>query len=302
MNRGAKDMAGEFKRLQDEMTGGESGGLDPEIIFGSAVRPAVIGSAGEVVGSTGSTMDLVRDRIREGAPDGYVVVAEQQTSGRGRSGDWVSMPGRGILVSVLLLAGLRSSDRMLAGLMAAVGATEAVRNSGVRARIKWPNDIVTAGGDTEIFRIKKLGGVLVEQFGRGDSAPAHVIGIGLNINQTLAELPAQAQIPPTSVRIELGRPVSRSRLCAALLGRLDQWYKKIKLGQPESLLAGWKNLCCLTGRRIKVRHLGKVFDVEALGLSAGGELIVRDATGGILYLSDRDTKIILQQSTNTVIL
>ncbi len=267
--------------------------LKAEKIFAPTARPSVIGAVGEVVESTASTMDMAVEKAVRGVPDGYVIAAEHQTAGRGREGAWDSCPGMGLLISVLLRAGFRSSERMLLSIMGAVAAVETLRNFGLEAHIKWPNDIVVLDPPDDKLHVKKLGGVLVEQLGRGDAAPAHLLGIGINVNQSAFQLPRDARLTPASMRTELGRAVDRNQVCLVLLRRLDAWYKKLKMGKREELLAQWKNLSCLLGKRVEVIHRGHAARVAVLGLSTAGELIVKDAAGASHYLSDRDSRIVL---------
>ena len=270
--------------------------LDPEILFAEAQRPAVIGGAGEVRGSVPSTMDLAVERAAEGAPDGYVVAAEYQSEGRGRVGRWQSGVGRGLLVSVILRAKFRSSERMLVGIMGAVAAAEALIEIGLAARIKWPNDIVGPIDDDGKFFPRKVGGVLVEQLSRGDAVPIHILGIGLNVNQAGSQLPDNARMPPASYRTETGKTADRNRLCLYLFRRLDTWYKKLALGRPETVLARWKTLSCLLNRRVRMRHRDTVMQGTVLGLSASGHLIFQEEGGGEKhYFTDRDAKIVLTE-------
>ncbi len=266
--------------------------LQSEIIFAKTGRPVVIGSAGEIVEQTTTTMDLAVQKAAEGIPDGYVVAAEKQTGGRGRKGAWESGPAKSILISIILRAGFRKSERMLIGIMGAVAAAEAVQTAGVKAQLKWPNDIVVENSEPGAERLKKLGGVLVEQFSRNDAAPAHVLGIGINVNQNGSQLPENTHYTPTSLKIELNKPVNRNHFCVYLLRQLDKWYKTIKLGKKEALLAQWKNLSCLINKKITVKHKGEIFEGEVLGLSAGGELILMRRTGKTYYLSDESVQIL----------
>lgn len=266
--------------------------LDRDGILESIGRSRVIGRAGEVVQEVDSTMDLCRQRAESGAVDGYVVLAESQRAGRGRKGSWECPPGRGLLLSVLVRRGLRSSRRKLLGIMSAVAATEAVRRSLPAARIKWPNDIVVCGQSAPLV-LRKLGGVLVEQVSRSDRVPAHVLGVGVNVNQRPEELPEKADIPATSVRIERGGEYTdRNVLCRTLLDRLDFWYDTLLRGQHERLLARWRNLSCLLGRRVRVRVGSRRFTGQVLGLRSSGELIVRDPTGRRHHLEEQRSELL----------
>ena len=269
------------------------GALRAEAIFGAAPSGALIGSAGELLESCGSTMDVARERLQAGAPDGYVVLAEHQTAGRGRDGSWECPPGRGLLMSLVLKLSLPARERKLLTIMAAVAATEAVRGFGVGARIKWPNDVVVATRRQARLRVKKLGGVVVEAVSRGDAAPAHVLGIGLNVEQAAAELPAGAPVEPTSMRLEAGRSLDRSAVCRALLEQLNAWYRRLAMGQRETLLARWRQRSCLVGCKVRARVGRREVTGTVAGIRSSGELILQDAAGRRVLLSDGTARLLL---------
>ena len=266
--------------------------LDAGRIFGVASAGRVIGCKGEVLEVVDSTMDVARRRAAAGAPDGYVLLAEKQRAGRGRTGTWECPARQGLLMSVILRLGVRTSERRLIGLMGAVAAAEAVQHFGPEARIKWPNDVVIAER-AEALKLRKIGGILVEQAQQGDSAPAHLLGVGLNVNQDRRRLPAVAALPPTSVKIQLGgRRVDRNELCDALLGRLDHWYAKLRLTQGEALLARWRTLSCLLGETVRAEVQGRIVDGKVIGLRATGELILRPSAGPELFLSSEKAALL----------
>jgi len=262
--------------------------LDAEEIFAGASGRRLIGREGKVFGVVESTMETARRLAAGGAPDGYVVLAERQRAGRARTGRWECPGGQGILMSVVLRLGVSATERKLIVLLGAVSAAEAAQGLAPEVRIKWPNDIVLArkaGG----LEIRKLGGVLVEQVPQGDAAPAHVLGVGLNVNQDRRRLPAGTPTPCTSLKIELGgRHVDRGALCRSLLERLDFWYRKLQRGQREALLARWRALSCLIDERVRVSVDGRVLEGRVLGLRATGELVLKVPQGReILLTSER---------------
>jgi BirA family biotin operon repressor/biotin-[acetyl-CoA-carboxylase] ligase len=151
-----------------------------------------------------TTQELVR-----GLGEGAVAACEQQTAGRGRMGrSWVSPWGAGVLFSIALAPRTPPGRLPPLGLVIAEAVCEATWPD---AAVRWPNDVVVAG--------RKLVGVLPEaRTGRV------VLGIGVNVNQTTDELPADTAKPATSVRIELGREVERAPLLAAILAELERGY------------------------------------------------------------------------------
>jgi len=268
--------------------------LDAERIFAEGGGREVIGCEGEVLEAVESTMDAARRKADSGAPDGYVVLAEKQRSGRGRTGSWQCGAREGLLMSVVLRLEIPPQDRKATGLMGAVAATEAVRAFGVEAHIKWPNDVVVALRNGDSLRIKKLGGVIVEQSPQGDAHPAHVLGIGLNVNQDTRRLSKDVHAAPTSLKIESGgRPVDRNALCIELLGRLDEWYAKLRSDYVEALLARWRSLSCLLGEQVRADVAGKIVAGKVLGLRATGELIFLTDDGEEMLLASEKASLLL---------
>ena len=145
--------------------------------------------------------------------EGAVAVAEEQTEGRGRLGrSWEAPEGTSVLVSVLLLPAVQAARLPELSLVAGGAVAEAiVEVTGIEPTIKYPNDVLIAG--------RKVAGILAES-----SEGRVVLGIGVNANQTREQLPAEAQTEPTSLRLELGEPVNRVQLLAAILLQLERAY------------------------------------------------------------------------------
>ena len=149
--------------------------------------------------------------LADDAPEGAVAATDEQTAGRGRLGrDWVAPPGSSVLASVALQPGVPTEQlaelSLVAGRACAAALAEA---AGVVPEVKWPNDVLIGG--------RKVAGILAEA--RGGRV---VLGIGINVLQTEAELPARAQHPATSLLIETGRRVPRGELLAAVLDHLER--------------------------------------------------------------------------------
>jgi BirA family transcriptional regulator, biotin operon repressor / biotin---[acetyl-CoA-carboxylase] ligase len=156
-----------------------------------------------------STQRLLGESDEEGA----VAVAEEQTEGRGRLGrSWHAAHGTGVLVSVLLRPPVESSRLPELSLVAGGAVAEAIAElTGIEPAIKFPNDVLIGG--------RKVAGVLAES-----SEGRVVLGIGVNANQTEEQLPTGTETEPTSLRIEVGAPVERAQLLAAILARLELAY------------------------------------------------------------------------------
>jgi BirA family biotin operon repressor/biotin-[acetyl-CoA-carboxylase] ligase len=151
--------------------------------------------------------------LAEGDTEGTVAVAEEQTEGRGRLGrSWHAPPRTSVLMSVLLRPEVTSERLPELSLIAGGAVAEAIAEvTGLQPAIKFPNDVLLGG--------RKVAGVLAEA-----SDGRVVLGVGVNANQTEAQLPEETQHPPTSLRLELGTQVDRARLLAAILVQLERAY------------------------------------------------------------------------------
>lgn len=192
-----------------------------------AVRPHLSGSFGErylYAAEVTSTQEVLAGSHH---PHGAVAVAEHQTAGRGRSGrSWDDTPATGLLFSVLLRPppGLPLPQLSLVAGLAVATAID--RETGCRAMIKWPNDVLIAG--------RKVCGILLEA-----SDSVVVCGIGINVNQAHDELPRETRLPATSLRIATQRELDRGALLAAVLAdlerRYDAWLEEGLAGQLDDL-------------------------------------------------------------------
>jgi BirA family biotin operon repressor/biotin-[acetyl-CoA-carboxylase] ligase len=181
--------------------------LIPELL--SPLLRGRLGTPYRFLASCPSTQRLLRDDD----PEGAVVATDHQTEGRGRLGRvWEDVPGRSILLSVLLRPRAPMPLWPELSLVAGEAVARALRSeTGVDASLRHPNDVVVAG--------RKLVGVLAE------ASPGRVVlGIGVNVNQTADELPVDTAKPPTSLRLELGRELGRGPLVAAILFELELGY------------------------------------------------------------------------------
>jgi BirA family transcriptional regulator, biotin operon repressor / biotin---[acetyl-CoA-carboxylase] ligase len=226
-----------------------------------------------VVRQTGSTNADLLDLAARGLNDGSVLVAEEQTAGRGRQGrSWVSPPGSALTFSVLLRPERIPPARLgWLPLLAGIATATAVRAlTGLDARLKWPNDVLIGG--------RKLAGILAEGAGN-----AVVIGIGLNVSAAPGELPAgPGGLPPTSLLAE-GVPVARDVLLIEVLRSFGQWYKTLSQ-EPDpqgiGLLAQYVKLSATVGREVRVELPGgALVSGMAVEIDLDGRLLVDTGTG-----------------------
>jgi BirA family biotin operon repressor/biotin-[acetyl-CoA-carboxylase] ligase len=206
--------------------------LDRPALDGPALSAALTRDGGlwrslEVVEQIGSTNAELLARAGEGAAEGTVLVAEHQAAGRGRlDRTWISPPRAGLTVSLLLRPDVPAARRGWLPLLTGVALAESVGEvTGVRASLKWPNDLLALDG-------RKLAGILAEVAGG-----AVVVGAGLNVNTHAGELPDTG----TSLSVVTGRPVDRGPLLLAFLRAFERRYRGWvgALGDPvASGLAG----------------------------------------------------------------
>lgn len=242
--------------------------LPAEII--PLLKTKVVGSQIIHLDETASTADEARHLIDKGIPEGAVVVAENQTAGRGRLGRaWKTPPGQAIALSVALYPSLSPTQVPLLSLatgLAVRWAVESIIGSNPDLVLKWPNDVYLNG--------KKLAGVLVETAAELDQVKWAIDSIGLNVNNSfqgtsLAET-------ATSLATELGRKVSRRDLLVALLQELDIVYARVQA--PDGLTAirrDFEKYDLLQGRQVAVATPGGKVCGVAAGIDGEGRLLVR---------------------------
>jgi BirA family biotin operon repressor/biotin-[acetyl-CoA-carboxylase] ligase len=234
----------------------------------SQLRTSFMGRRAIYRRSVTSTMDAARGEAEAGVPEGAVVIADEQTAGRGRLGrQWVSPPGTNIYVSVILhppAAHLRQLS-IIFPLAICEGIEEV---TGLAARIEWPNDVLVGG--------RKVSGVLLDAEIVGDQVRYAIAGIGLNVNfdpSTYEELRDIA----TSLRRELGREVSREAVLAALLNHLEPLYQGALLGEKAHL--AWKERLDTLGKSVRVGFADRMEEGVAVDTDSDGALILRRDDG-----------------------
>lgn len=226
----------------------------------------LIGAALLRVDRVGSTNDLLRRLAETGAPEGTVVVAREQSAGRGRRGRaWLSPPG-GLWLSLLLRPSDPSDHRIT--LAAAVGSAAGIRKvCGAAVGLKWPNDLMLKDG--------KVGGILVES-----APPLVIVGVGVNANVDLAALPAAVGASATSLSAALGRMLDLDELLAAVLEGIDDAYGTLRAGRGEEIVERWRRLSVTLGRTVRIEGGAEALEGKAVDVDAEGALVLEVAGGG----------------------
>lgn len=221
---------------------------------------------------TDSTNRLAREFGERGAPEGIVVIAESQQSGRGRlARKWFSPPG-GIWFSLLLRPRMLPQQAQLLTLASAVAAVEATTaTSGLAPGIKWPNDLLLAG--------RKLAGILTEVSAETDLVHYLVLGVGVNANIPAEAFPAELQGTATSLLAESGRAVDRAAWLRCFLQGFEKRYVAAQSGQFAALPAEWRRYSLTLGREVTVYLPGRSVEGTAVDIDEHGALQVRTAVG-----------------------
>ncbi|MBN2198518.1 MAG: biotin--[acetyl-CoA-carboxylase] ligase [Candidatus Aminicenantes bacterium] len=222
-----------------------------------------------------STNDLARSLAAQGESEGVVVVAGEQTAGRGTRGrPWHSPKGQGLYLSVIFRPPAEALS--LLPFAAGVAAREALSLScGLECGLKWPNDIIAAGKPD-----RKLGGILCESQWTGTKLDYTVVGVGINLRHAPGDFTFNLRARAASVRMLTGRPPDESLLIDRLLARLDFWYGLLRRGKRRDILTEYeKRMFVPPGGKMTVVH-GRGRETGLFrGLEADGGLALATAGG-----------------------
>ena len=233
-----------------------------------------------------STNTALFELAEKGASEGTAVIADMQTRGKGRLGrTWVSPAGLNVYLSVLLRPGIDVSEAPVLTLLASIALYECLKKTGVHDPvIKWPNDLLVDR--------KKIGGVLTEMKPKGNRAEFVVLGIGVNVNMTRAEINAQMSDfahQVTSVKENLGREVDRGKLSADLLYELERWYGEMNKRGKASILKVWTERWGGLNEKVRVSIEGQEeFHGTAQGIDVNGRLLVKRENGEVTAVVSGD--------------
>jgi BirA family biotin operon repressor/biotin-[acetyl-CoA-carboxylase] ligase len=240
--------------------------IDPEMLQG-ILKTSLIGNDIRYYSELESTNNTARE-IAMSVPEGTVIIAETQKSGRGRMGtEWQSAPG-GIWLSLILHPSIPLENLSKITLVAGIAVTNALRGIGVDARIKWPNDVLVNG--------KKICGILTEVSAEIGKVDYVVLGIGINVNVKLSGLKDEIRRNSTSIANETGKPIDRTSFLASLLYELEQQYIRFKTRQFAEIVDEWINLSDTIGRNVKVTTPTMLIEGKAVGITEKGALVVLD--------------------------
>lgn len=249
----------------------------PDLLLPEILRPLVRGTMFESelrhFYKIGSTNTAAMAAAADGAPEGSVFLAEEQTAGRGRGANsWQSARSTGIYCSVILRPVLPPSDVLILSLAAGLAVQSAIQqlDSHVQIDLKWPNDVLVSG--------KKVCGILTEMNAEATRVRYIVVGIGINVNQ--ATFPKELRA--TSLQLATGSEWSRVELVGALLKSLNREYRQLTAdeGAREVILQRFaENSSWVLGKRVRIEENGSAFEGTTEGLDPRGFLQVRTTYG-----------------------
>ena len=223
-----------------------------------------------VMQTVGSTNDHAARLARRGAPHGTLVVADEQTEGRGRRGRrWLTPAGSGLALSLVLRPG--EVSQISPGAWNTVGAlavAEALRGLGGEASVKWPNDVLIGG--------QKVSGVLAEAVWKGEALEYLILGVGVNVLPGSVPPRSELEFPATSVEAEIGRPVDRHELLARIVGELAAWASKTA---SDDWRRAVEERLAYRGRWVHVIDESGDVRGRILGIASDGRLVLDTGEG-----------------------
>lgn len=236
----------------------------------------LVGTSIAYYDTIGSTNQEAKRLAAEGAAEGTIVVAEEQAGGRGRlERPFFSPHGKGIWFSLILRPAFLPQEAPKCTLMAAVAVARAMKEFGLRAAIKWPNDILYEG--------KKLVGILTEMSAEMDKINYVVIGTGINVNIGEAEFPEPIRAVATSLSIMRGEPLSRVAFFQAVLRAMDSLYRAVARDDFAPVFDEWRRFSVTLGQEVRVISAtggeAEAFVGRAVDIDADGALLVDTEEG-----------------------
>ncbi|MBM7564524.1 biotin--[acetyl-CoA-carboxylase] ligase [Paenibacillus sacheonensis] len=226
-----------------------------------------------------STQNIAQRLAEDGAPDGTLVIAEQQTNGRGRMGrKWVSPSGKGIWMSFVLRPGMSIQFAPQLTLLTAVALCRALRAIAppLDIGIKWPNDLLIAG--------KKISGILLESTAEEERLRYVIAGVGISLNLTAEDYPPELLDIATSLRIELGKPLDRSEVIAGFFSQYQQLYAIYQREGFAPIQTLWEALSVTLHKPTRLIIGGAETIAMPIGLNEQGALLVRKDDGTVVPL------------------
>jgi BirA family biotin operon repressor/biotin-[acetyl-CoA-carboxylase] ligase len=238
------------------------------------------GLPGQLIGNDLRTFEVIDSTnaracalAEAGAAEGLVVIADQQTAGKGRLGrSWVSPGGVNLYLSVVLRPPVLPVNAPQLTFLSAVAVCRTITEvCGLQPTVKWPNDVLLNG--------RKAAGLLNEMSSETDRVNYVVLGVGVNLNMTAEQFPSRLRYPATSLLIEAGTRISRVGFARVLLAQIDALYGIYLQHGARPVLSAWEKYCDLTGKPVEVDCQSRLIRGVMAGLDDDGALLVKTAGG-----------------------
>jgi len=229
--------------------------------------------------SVTSTNDIARRQALRKAPEGTAVIADRQTTGRGRlKRQWVSPQGN-IAVTVVLYPDRKNLQYLT--MLAAIAVQHSIeKTTGLKCQLKWPNDV--------LINNKKVCGILLESHAETESVKYAIVGIGINVNMKLVDYPEITSIA-TSLVDESGKEVSRLVLLRNLFIEMEKLYVDLQAG--ETPLKEWRDSLITIGKKIHVRSGDELFEGICESVADDGSLMLRCEDGTLMKFMAGDVTL-----------
>jgi BirA family biotin operon repressor/biotin-[acetyl-CoA-carboxylase] ligase len=249
----------------------------PDLILPAEIKrnlkTKILGKKVHSYRKVGSTNLLVLRLAETKAEEGTLIVADEQTRGRGRMGrSWYSPPRLGLWMSLILRPNIPPFKAPGLSICAGLALAQAIREmTGVEAKIKWPNDCLIDG--------KKVGGILLELSAELDRINFVIVGIGVNVNHSAKDLPKNLAQTSASIKIKLGKEISRSVLLKLFLEKFESIYLDFKKNGLSSQREAIKSFSSLLGKRVTVKFGREKIEGMAEEIDGSGSLVIKTKKG-----------------------
>ena len=232
-----------------------------------------------------STNTIARFLSENGVENGSVVISEKQSSARGRSGKSWASPLGGIWLSIILAPDVDHSKLPLITLATGVAVARTLEKIGVEnPEIKWPNDI--------IINDKKVCGILTEAVTKSNAIENVIVGVGIDANLDMNQLPEELQDETTTIKIELGREENENLLIKIFLEEFENINELFNHEEYEKILKEWRKRSYTIGKTVEVRKpFNKFYDAYVIGISKEGALVVEKNDGSLEKVISGECKI-----------
>jgi BirA family biotin operon repressor/biotin-[acetyl-CoA-carboxylase] ligase len=192
-----------------------------------------------------STNDFAKEIASKGEPEGTIVIADEQTKGRGKlDRKWFSPKGKNLLFSIILRPKIKTDRIQLLTLLAGVSVCESLEKFGIYSDLKWPNDL--------LIQCKKVCGILLESSFRGDIPEFVIIGIGLNVNTDVDDFPPELRNNVTSLKIITGKEFDKKEILSEICIRLEKNYFSEIESEFSYIVGKWKSKCHSIGKILTI--------------------------------------------------